>query len=338
MNYRRGLTFALPVAVLAAAALWAWRPAGAQSAAKAPTGKITCIGCSVDGKTTPRTPDGHPDLSGFWGGTSGGASGLGNNLAGRSADGSVLFDFGGADLNAQGQNKSAIAAGDNNPGWSIGSSKPEDNPVYKPEYDKKMRAIAANDFGAANRDDPVYNCTPSGVPRGAFGGAMQIVQTPTQIAIFFENLLNNRLVYLDGRGHPDPEDFDTFQMGHSIGYWDGDTLVVDTAGLSDDTWLAGSFGAPKFAIIHSDKEHVIERWTRVGDTLTWQATVEDPVMFEKPWAMRPRRVQHATAKDTDFLQPTACRITEPEHISVPTKDDFFYCNYCVKPKDAKPNN
>ncbi len=250
-----------------------------------------------------------------------------------SPDGSVLFDFGGADVNAQGQNRSAIHTGDNE-GWSVGSAKPEDNPTYKPEYDKKMRAIAANDFGAANRDDPAYDCTPLGVPRGAFGGPMQIVQSSQAIAIFFENLLNNRLVYTDGRKHPDPADFDTFQMGHSIGHWEGDTLVVDTTGLSDDTWLAGSFYAPKFAIIHSDKEHVIERWTRSGDTLTWEATVEDPVMFAKPWVMHPRRMQHATAKDSDYLQPTACSVTPRDLISVPTKDDQFYCSYCVAAKKS----
>jgi len=57
-------------------------------------------------------------------------------------------------------------------------------------------------------------------------------------------------------------------------------------------------------------------------------------MFAKPWVMHPRRMQHATAKDTDFLQPTACSITPAEHISVPTKDDQFYCNYCIAPKKA----
>ena len=333
MKYHRNDYSLLAVALGVAVLLLAFRPAVAQNAPSG--GKPSCVGCSVDGKTTPRTPDGHPNLSGFWGGLSGGVTQGGNHVSERGADGSVLFDFGGADFNAQGQNRSAVAAGEDNPGWSIGSSKPEDNPTYKPEYEAKMKAIAARDFGAANRDDPAYNCTPLGVPRGAFAGPMQIVQSPEAIGVFFENLLNNRLVYTDGRGHPDPKDFDTFQMGHSIGHWEGDTLVVDTTGLSDDTWLAGSFGAPKYAIIHSDKLHVIERWTRNGDKLTWQATVEDPVMFAKPWVMRPRTLQHATEKDTDFLQPTACRITEAEHISVPTKDDQFYCNYCIAPKKSK---
>ena len=327
MKFRLIAYGAIAAAFLIAAALLISRPAAAQS--KAPA--VTCIGCSVDGKTTPRLPDGHPDLNGFWGGLSGGAAPGGDHISARSVDGSVLFDFGGADINAQGQNRSAIHTGDNE-GWSVGSPKPEDNPVYKPEYDAKVKAIAARDFGAANRDDPAYNCTPLGVPRGAFGGPMQIVQTDKQVGIFFENLLNNRLIYVDGRAHPNPEDFDTFQMGHSIAHWEGDTLVVDTTGLSDDTWLAGSFYAPKFAILHSDKEHVIERWTRSGDTLTWEATVEDPVMFAKPWVMHPRKLTHANAKDTDFLQPTACSPTPPDLISVPNGDDQFYCNYCVAPK------
>jgi hypothetical protein len=321
----------LTIAVIAALSFLTFSRAAAQNAPA--TGKPSCIGCSPDGKATPRLPDGHPDLNGFWGGLTAGTAQGGNHISERGADGSVLFDFGGADFNEQGQNRSAIAAGDS-PGWNIGSAKPEDNPTYKPEYDAKMRAIAAKDYGAANRDDPAYDCQPLGVPRGAFGGPMQIVQTPQAIAVLFENLLNNRLIYTDGRNHPDPADFDTFQMGHSIGHWEGDTLVVDTAGLSDDTWLAGSFGAPKYAIIHSDKEHVIERWTRSGDTLTWEATVEDPVMFAKPWVMHPRRLKHNAAADTDFLQPTACSITPRDLVSVPTKDDQFYCNYCIKPKSS----
>src|ERR1700674_3296617 len=208
MKYRWAGYSALAVAIVMAVSFLAFLPAVAQNAPSA--GKPACIGCSVDGKTTPRTPDGHPDLNGFWGGLSGGADPGGNHISERSPDGSVLFDFGGADFNAQGQNRSAIHTGDNE-GWSVGSAKPEDNPTYKPEYDAKMKAIAARDFGAANRDDPAYNCTPLGVPRGAFGGPMQIVQSPQAVGIFFENLLNNRLIYTDGRGHPSPDDFDTFQ-------------------------------------------------------------------------------------------------------------------------------
>ena len=62
-------------------------------------------------------------------------------------------------------------------------------------------------------------------------------------------------------------------MGHSIGHWEGDTLVVDTVGLDETTWLQGPG-----ASLHSDKEHVVERWTRKGNQVTVETTVEDPIM------------------------------------------------------------
>src|SRR5580765_7054169 len=88
-----------------------------------------CIGCSVDGKTTPRTPDGHPDLNGHWGG-GGEDDGSGPNIVKRSADGSVLFDFAGNDLDENGNPTSSVKATAPTPGhvsFNIGSDKPEDN-------------------------------------------------------------------------------------------------------------------------------------------------------------------------------------------------------------------
>jgi hypothetical protein len=279
--------------------------------------KVPCVGCSPDGKTTPRMADGHPDFNGFWGG---GATG-GDHIAEAAADGSKLFDFGGNDVDDKGQTRSS-KPGEESPGWTIGSAKPEDNPPYKPEYYAKVKAIAAETYGAANRNDPNLDCKPAGIPRGSFG-QMHIVQTPQAIAVLFENAENTRIIYTDGRSHP--SDLDTSYMGDSVGHWEGDTLVVDVAGLNDETWLAGSFGAPKFAILHSDQEHVIERWTRDGDVLNYEATVEDPVMFTKPWVIRPRRVRHNPGND--YLMQYHCITDDKGHIVVPTKTDPFLCNW-----------
>ncbi|MBZ5503133.1 MAG: hypothetical protein LAN59_13005, partial [Acidobacteriia bacterium] len=73
--------------------------------------KVPCVGCSPDGKTTPRMTDGHPDFNGFWGGGGGG----GDHIAGASADGSKLFDFGGADIDERGQTRSS-KPGEESPG------------------------------------------------------------------------------------------------------------------------------------------------------------------------------------------------------------------------------
>ena len=70
-------------------------------------------------------------------------------------------------------------------------------------------------------------------------------------------------------------------MGDSIGHWEGDTLVVDVIGLSDMSWL------DIHGYFHSDKLHVIERLHRDGNTLTYQATAEDPTVLLKPWVRNP---------------------------------------------------
>jgi hypothetical protein len=290
------------------------------------TGKPTCVGCSVDGKTTPRMPDGHPDLNGFWN-----TPGALANLSARAADGSVLFDLGGA------PRSDAPRAGTNATPLPPTSAGATENPSYKPEYAAKVKAIVDNQYGASTPEDPQYDCKPMGVPRtmlrGGLYGAFQIAQTSQVIAILFEASqgMNYRLIYTDGRRHP--SDLDTSYLGDSIGHWEGDTLVVDVTGLNDETWLGGGQNAPKYALLHSDKEHVIERYSRKGDELTYEATVEDPAMFTKPWVIIPRHIVHATADDR-LLEPY-CEPHDKSHIIKPTEADHFICNYCVPDKSKK---
>ncbi len=169
---------------------------------------------------------------------------------------------------------------------------------------------------------------------------MHIVQSPTAIAILYEKNPGTtfRLIYTDGRPHP--EGLDTSHMGHSIGHWEGDTLVVDVAGLNDEMWLGGGHGGPRYAAMHSDQEHVIERWTREGDVITYEATVEDPVMFTKPWLIRPRRISLSTGGN-DYLMPAMCSafdatsgVPRKAHMIKPSEEDSYICNHC-NPNDAK---
>ena len=91
-----------------------------------------------------------------------------------------------------------------------------------------------------------------------------------------------RVIPMDGRAHTPLADLDGTWKGESIGHWEGDTLVVDTIGFNDTSWL--DYGG----YFHSENMHVIERLRREGNTLTWQATVEDPDVLMKPWAINPR--------------------------------------------------
>jgi hypothetical protein len=176
----------------------------------------------------------------------------------------------------------------------------------------KVRAIADTQFGGTTPLDPAHDCRPQGVPRAGING-VQIVHTPQVVAILYEGAPYStyRLIYTDGRQHP--EDLEPSFWGHSIGRWEGDTLVVDTVGLTEESWVGGggATGRNRYTSIHSDKLHVTERFTREGDVLTNETTVEDPVAFTKPWVLAPRRVRHAAAGEEVY-----------ENICNPNKDHF----------------
>jgi hypothetical protein len=123
------------------------------------------------------------------------------------------------------------------------------------------------------------NCLPPGMPTIMFQPYdIEFLFTPGRVTIIQEAYMQVRRVFTDGRGHP--ADLDPTFNGHSIGHWEGDTLVIDVTGLNDKTWFdrAGNF--------HSDALHVVERYTPLSpDALTYEVTIEDPKVFSRPWKM-----------------------------------------------------
>jgi hypothetical protein len=106
----------------------------------------------------------------------------------------------------------------------------------------------------------------------------RIVQTPNILVIVYEGDLP-RQIHLDGRPHP--KDWDSTYVGHSVGRWEGDELVVDTVGFNDKTWIDIA-GHPL-----TDKLHVTERYRRPDlGHLEIQITIEDPGAYKKAWTMR----------------------------------------------------
>ena len=269
-----------------------------------------------DSSVTPRL-NGHPDLSGFWGGGDGeeaaapvatGQDNFGSHDLTRTASGDLLFLYLGSD------------------GYEGPVPVRANQPPYKPEYMAKVKAIADTKYGGTTSLDPQMDCKPFGIPRASVGN-MQIVQGTQTVAIMYEAAPGPvyRVIYTDGRKHP--SDLDTSYFGHSIGHWEGDTLVVDTVGLNDETWLGGDTrGADRFTSIHSDKEHVVERWTRQGNRITYEATVEDPVMFAKPWVLTPKHARLASS--ADYIQPQMCVPNDKDHLIRPSATDQFKCIWC----------
>ena len=125
--------------------------------------------------------------------------------------------------------------------------------------------------------DPTERCIPPGIPRTMFQPfPWEIVQARDRIVIIYEYQSLVRQIFMDGRGHP--SDLEPTYMGHAIGKFESDTLVIDTVGFNDKTWLDPA-GLP-----HSDALHVIERMRRVDhDTLEDQITIDDPKAYTKLW-------------------------------------------------------
>jgi hypothetical protein len=153
------------------------------------------------------------------------------------------------------------------------------------------------------KDDPAtFKCLPQG-PRAIFGsaGMARIIQTPTVIAILYENL-SYRQIYLDGRTLP-IEPHPSF-MGYSVGRWDGDTLVAETVGFKETTWL--DFGGHP----HTEELRVVERYRRTSfGHIELKATFEDPKVFSTAVTID---VKVDFAPDTDMLE-YVCNENEKSH-------------------------
>jgi len=157
-------------------------------------------------------------------------------------------------------------------------------PAMTPWGEERFKAATAGviDGRLDRRDEAdlmLTVCAPAGLPRIFLLGArpFEIIQIPGRVLMLFEWDHWVRQIWMDGRKHP--EDPDPTWMGHSIGWWEGDTLVVDTVGFNDKTWL------DQAAHPHSDQLHLVERWRRVDqEILDLQITFDDPIAYPKPWA------------------------------------------------------
>jgi hypothetical protein len=196
-------------------------------------------------RAIPRTADGTPDLSGIW------ITGALQLLIGE-------------------EEAAAIRKADAAAGRSAPRREP---PPYTPAAEARRQEYVAR----RGIDDPMARCLISGVPRITTRPLpFEMVQMPGRVIILYEAHHAFRIIPTDGRPHP--ADLEPSYLGDSVGHWEGDTLVVDVIGFNTNTWLAG------VGTIHSEKLHVTERYTRdTPDTVVYDVTIEDPVVFTKPW-------------------------------------------------------
>ena len=126
------------------------------------------------------------------------------------------------------------------------------------------------------KDDPTGLCMPPGMPRLMHSPfPMEIYQKPNEIAMLFEYMRIWRIIDLSGKGHNTDTGL-TF-MGDSIGHWEGDTLVIETTSINDRSWLDTTGHQ------HSASIKVIEHLQRTPKGINYSETIDDPVMYTKPW-------------------------------------------------------
>jgi hypothetical protein len=144
---------------------------------------------------------------------------------------------------------------------------------YKPEAAAKKKENGDNWLTR----DPEIKCYMPGIPRATYMPyPFQIVQSSNTILMAYEFASASRVIRMNSaEKSPAPA-----WMGWSIGHWEGETLVVHVTDQMEDTWFdrAGNF--------HSEALHVVERYTRISpDVMTYEATIEDPKVFTRPWKM-----------------------------------------------------
>ena len=162
--------------------------------------------------------------------------------------------------------------------FMISSEKPPMTPWAEAKFKAAKPNVGPNAVSLAETNDPIVQCFPPGVPRIYLIRAepVQIMQVPGRVVMLFEYDHFVRQIFMDGRQHP--KDLPGTWMGDSIGKWEGDTLVVDSTGFNDKTWLDND-GHP-----HTEDLHLTEHIRRVNhDTLTIDLAIEDPKAYTKTW-------------------------------------------------------
>jgi hypothetical protein len=279
---QRGLLTAALLAALASTAQAAGAPAAQGSGAATSAAPAASV-------AVPPLADGHPDLNGTWDNGSGIDFLHPQKLAGGSV--CVAGCESAPPANAQAPRR---------------ERPPANFPKYRPEYLAKVRSLNEHQL----QTDPVLHCRSPGLPR--IGPPDKIVQTGSQVVFLYDDVSGSfwRIVPTDGRPHR--EDVDDSTLGDSVGHWEGDTLVIDVTRFNDDSWLTDN-GA-----FHTAAMHVTERLRRTGDSLHWEATVEDPKVLSEPWKATSRI---AKLTDVDLVEPTPCVDRDIAHVVDKTHHD-----------------
>ena len=243
-------------------------------------------------RPTPRLADGRIDFNATW-----------DHLGGiefvrvrteASADGSVcVFGCAPPPGAARGEGGGARRGGGPPPPMGPGF------PAYKPEFAAKVKDLSDRQV----QMDTNLRCAAPGVPR--IGPPGKIVQNAREVVFLYDDVNGAffRIIPTDGRPHP--TDTEPSYLGDAVGRYEGDSLIVETRNLNEETWLTDN-GA-----FHTADLKVTERLTRVGDTVRYEAVAQDPAVLSAPWALRPLTLW---VSDQELAEPARCEDRDLPHM------------------------
>ena len=245
---------------------------------------------------TPRLPNGKPDLTGSWSRVSGGAQGSPGGMFRRCGP------F---------QNENCMEWTNQSADWTfMAPTRLDPNlPLYKPEHWDKVQALNM----WTNRDDPVMTCLPLGIPRQ--GAPARMFHTENDLTMIYRGGVDGaggyaefRMIRLDKTEHTDDDRYAYTYFGRPAVSWEGDTLVLDSIGFTDETW----FGRGGY--FHSPDVRIIERFTRTGNEMLYEVTIEDPEVLVEPWVLNPQ-VLRLNGNPTIIAERGSCTETELHEVT-----------------------
>ena len=193
--------------------------------------------------------------------------------------------------------------------WISPSRFGPSHPIYKPEFWDKVQELDQ----WTNKEDPIMTCQPMGLPRE--GTPRRIFQTVNDITMLYTTSdygggnREFRVIPTDDRKHDPKKAIEATYMGYTVGRWEGDTLVLDSISFVDTTWLG------RGGLFHSENMHIVEKFTRKGDEILYEITIEDPDVFVEPWVMPPRTLRLNGAADAGLVPERAyCEVYETNDI------------------------
>jgi hypothetical protein len=278
-------------------------PTGAAHAAAAGAQQRGRGGPSGPPEPTPRLADGTVNLGrvagekGVWSVPY--ITNMGERIV--APDGTTVFETRMASMRGRGPGGgrgagAPLGGGEGAAGGARGGAKAEPQVPFLPW------AAGIYNYNSSNNSkyDPEGYCLPPGGPRlMATPYPMEIIQLAEQkrVLMIFEGATHVwREIYMDGREHPKGDDLNPTYLGHSVGRYEGDALVIDVVGFNEQTWL-DYFGHP-----HTDQLHIVEKFSRPNKrTLHYEATVDDPGAYAKPFTIRWDIPWNATGELTEYI-------------------------------------